>query len=377
MAWLGSRTTRKQSWTFGRSGRVGPGIILQEDREKPGLFLFYFSLFLPFDFQEDRMTRPVDVVVLKSSHSSQTCRFWWKIKGGTEDDVLYGTFRTAEPSPDLCLRAATQAATSKTKAVEISENGNITETSWVDPLGPPFEAPPHIRRIPRDELAVIQQIHPGVDIVEYGGTKYVHKYMTVRSHAAHSFEFEITNYGKTVGSPYLLKLHYIVTYKDVNRGLLIEYASSKSLAHVRLTPSEIYSIIVLLLDALCDLEARGYYPQDLKLPNILVSDDKRLLHIVDLGSGLTEGMYRLESERSVLRGKMTGRDMCYTFGKTVSHLYYDENDDVPPVETLPSLIRRIVVECCGNDLEPDIRMEDVRRKYCAVLEKQGVESVGT
>jgi serine/threonine protein kinase len=213
---------------------------------------------------------------------------------------------------------------------------------------------------------VIQQIHPSVDIVKYGGTKYVHKYMAVRSHAAHSFEFEITNYEKTVGSPYLMKLHYIVTYKDVNRGLLFEYASSKSLAHIRLTPSEVYSIIMLLLNTLCDLEACGYYPQDLKLPNILVSDDKRLLHIVDLGSGLTEGMYRLESERSILRGKMTGRDMCYTFGKMVSQLYY-ENDDVPPVETLPPLIRTIVMECCGNDLEPDIRVEDVHRKYCPLL----------
>lgn len=317
------------------------------------------------------MATPVDVVVLKSSHSSQTCRFWWKIKGGTKDDVLYGIFRTAEPSPGLCIRAATQAATSRTKAVEISENGHITETTWVDPLGPPFEAPLYIHRLPRDELAVIQQIHPGVDIVEYGGTKYVHKYMAVRSHAAHSFEFEITNYEKTVGSPYLMKLHYIVTYKDVNRGLLFEYSSSKSLAHIRLTPSEVYSIIVLLLDALCDLEARGYYPQDLKLANILLSDDKRILKIVDLGSGLTEGMYRPGSERSILRGKMTGRDMCYTFGKTVSQLFYDENDDVIPVESLPPLIRRMVAECCGNDLDPDIRVEDFNRKYSALLIEAG------
>lgn len=313
------------------------------------------------------MTRQVEVVVLKSSHSSETCRFWWKVKDGTEDDVLYGSFRTTEPCLDLCLRAAAQAAVSKSKAVEVSEDGSITETIWVDPLGPPFEAPEHIPRIPRARLAVIRQIQPGVDVIEYSGTIYVHKYMTVRSHSSHSFECEVENYEKAAGSPYLVKLRYIVTYRDVNRGLLFEYVSSESLADVQLTLSESYSVIVLLLSALCDLEARGYYPQDLKLPNILLSNDKKTLQIVDLGSGLTDGMYRPESERNILRGKMTGRDMCYTFGKTVSHLYHDENDDVLPIESLPPLIQKIVVECCGNDLEPSIRVEDVWRKYGSLL----------
>ena len=80
------------------------------------------------------------------------------------------------------------------------------------------------------------------------------------------------------------------------------------------------------MDALTDLEARGYYPQDLKLSNLLLDSKKRELHVIDLGSGLTTGKYRPESERSILGfgGKMEPRDMLYMFGKTVWDLYDKE-----------------------------------------------------
>ena len=164
------------------------------------------------------MTQSADVVILTSRHSSQGCKFWWKVKGGTENDVLYAT---SKPSLELRRRAATQAAASKSKAVEVSETGDITEATWLDPLGSPFEAPGHLHKIRREELAILRRIKQGVDLVLHGGAKYIHKYMTFNS-TSYSFETEVRNYQTTAGSPYLAKLHYVVTHMDVNRGLLIE-----------------------------------------------------------------------------------------------------------------------------------------------------------
>ena len=114
--------------------------------------------------------------------------------------------------------------------------------------------------------------------------------------SAYSFEVELANYTKAAGSPHIPKLYYIVTHKNADRGILMEWLPTESLNNVRLTPSNKCAASACLLDALSDLETREYYPQDLKLPNILFSRDRRTVHIVDLGNGVTEGMYRVESE---------------------------------------------------------------------------------
>ena len=44
-----------------------------------------------------------------------------------------------------------------------------------------------------------------------------------------------------------------------------------------------------------------------------------------------------------------------------------EESDEKAIESLPSLIRRIIVECCGDQLEQDIKVDDIRRKYCPRL----------
>ena len=135
---------------------------------------------------------------------------------------------------------------------------------------------------------------------------------------------------------------------------------------------EKYTVVNLILDALNDLESRGYYPQDLKLPNILLSADKRSLYVIDLGAGLTEGMYRAESERAILQGKMQSKDMLYTFGRTVWDLYdgnYPDELIVPVRGTLPPLIERLITECCGIGLKQELRVVDVREIYRPLLEE--------
>lgn len=319
------------------------------------------------------VTKYEDVVNLTSKLRNGLDKWWWKVKDGTEDDILYATFKPPKPDRELRERAVIAAYASKTNAVAISESGEITEIPWVDPLEPPFTAPSHVFIIQRNELTLIRKIKNSVDVVEYKGIEYIHKYMTV-STTFYSFALEIENYEKTLGSPYLARLHYVVTHKGVNRGLLIEYLYSQSLNDIQLSSSEKYIIIGLILDALTDLEARGYYPQDLKLSNLLLDSKNRTLHVIDLGSGLTMGMYRPESERKIMGvgGKMESRDMLYTFGRTVWDLYdeeYPEELRVPLEGSLPPLIERMVTECCEDEVDPALRIVDIRDKYQLLLQE--------
>jgi serine/threonine protein kinase len=200
--------------------------------------------------------------------------------------------------------------------------------------------------------------------------------MTVYSTTLSSSTSAIIKKCLVAHSPYLVNFHTIVTCKDLNRGILLRYVSSKSLENIQLTPSEKYTVIGLLLTALSDLEERGYYPQDLKLSNILFSDDKWVLHIVDLGSGVTEGMDQVKSLRSILQDKMNWQDMCYTFGKTVSDLYsFDDFKESPnessgelSVESIPDLIQKMILGCCGNEMDTEKRVKDVRSEYSDLLE---------
>jgi len=180
----------------------------------------------------------------------------------------------------LCtVHAAAQAAASKTKAVQVPPTGDTIESTWVGHFKSLFKASDHIPKIRREELAIIRQLKQGVDLVEYGGTSFVHKYMTYFS-LAYSFEVELANYTKTAGSPYIPNVCYVVTHKDINRGMLIEYIPSESLSNVRLTRWGKYTASAYTLDALSDLEMHKYYPQDLKLPNILFSHDRRMVKVL-------------------------------------------------------------------------------------------------
>ena len=83
-------------------------------------------------------------------------------------------------------------------------------------------------------------------------------------------------------------------------------------------------------------------------------------------------MYRVESEWRLLHGNANARDVCYAFGKTLLYLFSDEDfneeeSDEKAIESLPSLIRRIIDECCGDQLEQDIKVDDIGRKYCPRL----------
>ena len=106
------------------------------------------------------------------------------------------------------------------------------------------------------------------------------------SSTQYSFEAEIQNYSRISQSPFVPKLHYVVRHREENRGLLIEFIESSALDELELTVPEKYSTTKSILEAVTDLEKRGYYPLDLNSSNPL-SDENRRLYVIDLEVGLS------------------------------------------------------------------------------------------
>lgn len=286
-----------------------------------------------------------DVVCITSKYRHGVDQWWWTVKN--TDDVLYATFETRHPDRLIRERAVLAADTSSTNAVAMTSQG-INQVPWVSPYEPAFIAPSDISIVRRADLFVRHKIKLGVDVVEYEGRKYIHKYMTASS-TRYSFEVEIQNYSRTLDSPFVPKLHYIVTHREENRGFLIEFIHSSALDEAQLTVPERYSATKSLLEAVTDLEKRGYYPVDLKCSNLLL-DKNQKVYVIDLGVGFTPGMYRPEAEEHIMRGGINGREMLYMLGRTLWQLWDDEFSPelrVPAEGMLPQVIEKMVQDCCS------------------------------
>ena len=137
----------------------------------------------------------------------------------------------------------------------------------------------------------------------------------------------------------------------------------------KLTEADKYMTTQLILDMVADMESRGYYPQDLKCSNLLLDIKKRKLHLIDLGAGITRGMYRPEAESNILRGDITGRDMLYTLGRTLWELWDSESfladllHTLPVDGSLPSIIERMIKECCSEQVSPTAHVTDFSKIY--------------
>src|SRR5579859_2705951 len=107
-----------------------------------------------------------------------------------------------------------------------------------------------------------------------------------------SFTIEVVNYAKVKGSPYAPELVAIVTTNNENRGLLISKIDGACLSDLELTTEEKWSVTSKLLNALEDLVARSYFPQDLQPENIMIRKVDNSIVIIDLGDGRTDHFYR-------------------------------------------------------------------------------------
>ena len=296
----------------------------------------------------------VKSVLLSVEHQTGQSHYWWQIK--RSERILYGKFDVRSPSRELQERVILFASQCLTQAAEVVSD-QISSIEWVDPMKPPFTTPATLGlvSIERDELKVVTILSPTVHIVEYQGTRYIHKFMGYLS-VTSSFECEIAHHQRVFGSQFVPKLFYIVTFRGRNRGLLLEFVDGNDLSSIAAsqTQSQLYLITAKILEALEDLEKRAYYPQDLKCANIVVRNTDNAIFIVDLGGGFSEGMYLRTALRTFKNGEgsILPSEMLYTLGRTVWELWID---DVPPEDekakapnTLLPLIRSLVDECCGG-----------------------------
>jgi hypothetical protein len=169
------------------------------------------------------VTRYDDVVCLTSwsqDGNGQQEQWWWKVK--STGQILYATFETPKPGRSLREQAVLGAYASPTKAVAVKAVG-IQDCEWVSPLEPAFRLPPQLQVpiISLERLHDVRKIKRGVDVVDYEGWKYIHKYMTPSSTQL-SYEAEIDNYGRTSGSYAVPKLEGVVTDRGANRVVLKE-----------------------------------------------------------------------------------------------------------------------------------------------------------
>jgi hypothetical protein len=306
-----------------------------------------------------------DVVnILSSSRYDGTSSYWWRVKASGE--VLYGNFDIPSPTRDQRLRVLLFASNCHSRAAQIADN-KISSAEWIDPMKPPFAAPPELPCIEREQLRTEKRLTNSVEIVLYNGTRYVHKYMDYLSQPS-SFESEIMHHHRVHGSPFVPTLINVVTHEGKNRGLLTEFIDGENLVDLssKFDQSQLYVITALILEAIADLEMRGYYPQDLKCANIVRRDRDGSIFIVDLGDGFSEGMHLREAVkvRSIL-----AKHMLYTLGRTLWELWID---DVPPDEetkeapdSFPSLIRSLVNDCClGGQFKT---VAEVKETYWSAL----------
>lgn len=308
-----------------------------------------------------------DVVsLLSSSRHDGTSRYWWRVKESGE--VLYGKFDIPSPSKDVRFRVLLYASQSLTRAAQITDD-EISSIEWVDPMKPPFVAPSPIPRIASEELHMVKHLTRSVEIVQYNGMHYIHKYMNYLSQPS-SFEYEILHHQRVCGTSFVPRLCNVVTSHGKNRGLLLEFIDGDNLSELSgiVDRSTLYSITATILEAITDLEMRGYYPQDLKCANVVMRHSDKSLFVVDLGDGFSEGMHLQESVQAFGKGSIVAKHMLYTLGRTIWELWID---DVPPDDetkeapnTLPPLIRTIINDCCRG-----VRFKTISEAKEAYFEK--------
>ena len=140
-------------------------------------------------------------------------------------------------------------------------------------MKPPFAAPSELPCIECEELHTVKPLAPGLEIIQYNGTYCIHKYMNYLSNPS-SFEYEIMHHHRVCGSGFIPRLCN-VTSNGKNRGLLLEFIDGEILSEFSGTcnHSQLYSITGMILEAITDLEMRGYYPEDLKCANIVLRQE--------------------------------------------------------------------------------------------------------
>ena len=103
-----------------------------------------------------------------------------------------------------------------------------------------------------------------------------------------------------------------------------------------------------------DLERHKFYHEDLKCTNIIRRHADGEIFFIDLGGGLTRGMYREERESVIRYGDgPDATDALFTLGRTLWELWTADSPwkDVPLDLIKDETVRSIIMDCEQGNVE--------------------------
>lgn len=218
--------------------------------------------------------------------------------------------------------------------------------------------------VDHEELVDLKELSCNVQLVSFRGHQFAHKFITPGRYQ-NSFETEVENYKKLAGVSGIPELTAVVRKEGLIQGLLMTYIEGIDLwsavynAGLR-DEKLLLDITFKIIRLAADLERREFYHEDLKCSNIVRRDADSEVFFIDLGGGLTEGMYREERE-SVLRSQgPDATDALFTLGRTLWELWAA---DSPRKSALLDRIenetaRRIIRDCEQGDVESIVHLHE-------------------
>src|SRR5947207_1732885 len=179
--------------------------------------------------------------------------------------------------------------------------------------------------VDHNELVDLKDLSHNVKVVSFRGQQFVHKFITPDRYQ-NGFETEVDNYKKLAGVPSVPHLTAVVRKDGLIQGLLMSYIDGINLWSAVYDEGMrdehlLLDITFKLIRLAADLERRKFYHEDLKCTNIVRRHADGQLFFIDLGGGLTEGMYREERD-SVIRSRgPDATDALFTLGRTIWELW--------------------------------------------------------
>jgi serine/threonine protein kinase len=216
--------------------------------------------------------------------------------------------------------------------------------------------------VDHQELVNLKELSRNVNLVSFRGQQFAYKFITPGRHQ-NTFETEVENYKKLAGVSGIPKLTAVVRKEGLLQGLLMSYIEGidlwSAVYNARIWAEELLLDITLKVIRLAaDLERRKFYHEDLKCSNIVRRHADGELFFIDLGGGLTEGMYREERESVLWSQGPDATDALFTLGRTLWELWTaDSPRNGAPLDRVENeTVRHIIRDCEQGNVESIIQL---------------------
>ena len=233
-----------------------------------------------------------------------------------------------------------------------------------------------------DDLIDVEQLTHNVKIVIFRQQQFVHKFIT-HGRFQDSFETEIENYKKLTDVPGIPQLTAIVRKKGLVQGLFISYIEGIDLWHMVYNTGMrderlLFDITFKIIRLAADLERRKFYHEDLKCSNIVRRNADGELFFIDLGGGLTDGMYRQGRELVIFSQGPDVVDALFTLGRTIWELWTADRPwkGVSLDRVINGMIRDIIKDCEEKGVESIVKLSEKYGYYEDIIRNNDIIRMG-